>query len=116
MTAVDELANKWITLTRFARGLSARRYTIGKMKHDKSKYELEGLERDFRRKLLPRLKAAAEGKQSLLFCISQLNQFQEVCPPAESDQLFVGSRVGSGQAKYVIWQGVLHNLASEIGL
>jgi hypothetical protein len=58
------------------------------VKLDKNKNGLDSLKRDFRRELLPRLRAAIEGKESLLFCVSELNYFQEVNPPAESDRLF----------------------------
>lgn len=58
------------------------------MKYEKNRQELEILEKDFKAELLPRLKLAADGKESLLFCISELNQFRQVRPSAESDQLF----------------------------
>lgn len=59
-----------------------------RMNPEKKKYELEGLENDFERKFAPRLRAAAEGKDSLLFCVSELNRFREVRPPSENDDLF----------------------------
>ena len=48
-----------------------------KMEYEKSKRELEILEKEFQVELLPRLNAAAGGKDSLLFCTSELNQFQQ---------------------------------------
>jgi len=58
------------------------------MKYEKGKNQLKALEQEFRDDLMPRLKMAAEGKNTLLFCTSELNQFPEVRPPAESDRLF----------------------------
>jgi hypothetical protein len=58
------------------------------MKYEKSKCQLEIMEKEFKAELIPRLEATAGGKESLLFCTSELNQFRQVRPPAESDRLF----------------------------
>lgn len=62
------------------------------MKYEKVKTQLKALEQSFRDELMPRLKNAAKGKDSLLFCTSGLNQFPQVRPPAESDQLFESAK------------------------
>lgn len=58
------------------------------MKYEKNKRQLEILEKEFTAELVPRLEATAGGKESLLFCTSELNQFRQVRPPAENDRLF----------------------------
>jgi hypothetical protein len=58
------------------------------MKYEKSKCQLELLEKEFKAELIPRLEAATGDRASLLFCTSELNQFRQVRPPVESDRLY----------------------------
>lgn len=82
-------------------------------KYEKSRHELEILEKDFKAVLLPRLKLAADGKESLLFCISELNRFRQVRPSPESDQLFqTAMRIKALRETLIIPADQGHDLAT----